>query len=190
MEITSFVRVTDNVLPFPVLGKFIEYLNLCDFTEAKTIGESQDLNVPSEKTYRNAEIYPFTQDNKSLSNVHWNNLLCAHFMKAYQEYCTFYKHFDVKQIIDVSALRYKKGCYYKVHTDHHCDIPRTLSLIYLCNNDYKGGELVFHDPVDSSTHPIEVRPNRVIIWPSNSLFPHEVKEVTKGIRYSVVSWAL
>ncbi len=77
-----------------------------------------------------------------------------------------------------------------MHTDHHCDIPRTLSLIYLCNNDYKGGELVFHDPVDSSTHPIEVRPNRVIIWPSNSLFPHEVKEVTKGIRYSVVSWAL
>jgi len=190
LEITNFVRITDNVLPYPVLGKFIEYLNMCEFVEAKTIGENNDVNIPSEKTHRNAEIYPFSQDNQSLSNVHWNNLLCAHFMKTYLEYCDFYKHFEVQKIIDVSALRYKKGCYYKVHTDHHCEIPRTLSLIYLCNNDYEGGELVFHDPLDNSTHSIEVKPNRVIIWPSNSLFPHEVREVTKGIRYSVVSWAL
>jgi len=190
LEITNFVRITDNVLPFPVLGKFIEYLNLCNFVEAKTIGEDNNDHVPAEKKHRNAEIYPFRNDHESLSNVHWHNLLASYFMRTYSEYCEFYKHFSVTNIIDISALRYKQGCFYSVHTDHHAEIPRTLSLIYLLNNDYEGGELVFHDPVDNSKHPIEIKPNRVIIWPSNSLFPHEVKEVTKGTRYSVVSWAL
>jgi len=32
--------------------------------------------------------------------------------------------------------------------------------------------------------------NRMLIWPSNFMYPHLVKPVTKGIRYSVVSWAL
>ena len=69
MEIIDFVRIKDNVLPYPVLGKFIEYLNLCEFVEAKTIGENNDNNIPSVKTHRNAEIFPFTNDNNSLSNV-------------------------------------------------------------------------------------------------------------------------
>ena len=32
--------------------------------------------------------------------------------------------------------------------------------------------------------------NRMIIWPSTFLYPHTVKPVTKGTRYSVVAWAL
>ena len=35
----------------------------------------------------------------------------------------------------------------------------------------------------------EIVPNRLIIWPSNFLFPHSVLPVTKGLRYSVVAWA-
>ena len=191
MEIIDFVRIKDNVLPYAVLGKFLDFLNLCEFVEAKTIGENNDNNIPSVKTHRNAEIFPFTNDNNSLSNVHWHNLLASYFMQIYKEYNSFYEHVDVQQIIDISALRYRQGCFYKVHTDHHSAIPRTLSLIFLLNNDYEGGNLVFHDPTDNKkTYPIEVRPNRTITWLSNSLFPHEVKEVTKGTRYSVVSWAL
>jgi predicted 2-oxoglutarate/Fe(II)-dependent dioxygenase YbiX len=29
----------------------------------------------------------------------------------------------------------------------------------------------------------------ILLFPSNFMFPHEVKEITKGIRYSFVSWA-
>ena len=52
---------------------------------------------------------------------------------------------DIGKIIDISALRYDEGCFYKLHTDHHTNIPRTLSMIFLLNNDYEGGELVFEE---------------------------------------------
>ena len=39
------------------------------------------------------------------------------------------------------------------------------------------------------TRTSEIVPNRLIIWPSNFLFPHSVLPVTKGLRYSVVAWA-
>ena len=57
------------------------------------------------------------------------------------------------------------------------------------NNDYEGGELVFYDP-DQKSNPykINVKPGRMIMWPSNFLYPHEVRKVTKGTRYSIISW--
>ena len=37
---------------------------------------------------------------------------------------------------------------------------------------------------------METKPGHVVIWPSNFMYPHAVEPVKKGIRYSVVSWAL
>ena len=68
--------------------------------------------------------------------------------------------------------------------------PRTLSAIVLLNNDYKGGELCFKDPDGSNDNVILTKSNRIIVWPSTFLYPHEVKPVTEGVRYSIVSWAL
>ena len=47
-----------------------------------------------------------------------------------------------------------------------------------------GGELVFwKDKV------VELKAGEIMIFPSNFLYPHEVRMVTKGTRYSFVSWA-
>jgi predicted 2-oxoglutarate/Fe(II)-dependent dioxygenase YbiX len=67
--------------------------------------------------------------------------------------------------------------------DEHKGVP-ILSVICLLNDDYEGGELVFFE--DKILTPSQ---GDVIIFPSNFLFPHEVKPITKGIRYSVVSWS-
>jgi predicted 2-oxoglutarate/Fe(II)-dependent dioxygenase YbiX len=65
-----------------------------------------------------------------------------------------------------------------------------MSCILLLNNDYEGGNLCFRNPDKSGEWEVEVKPNRMIIWPSCFMFPHTVKPVTKGTRYSVVAWAL
>ena len=36
---------------------------------------------------------------------------------------------------------------------------------------------------------IKGSPGDLVIWPSNFLFPHGVKPVKKGKRYTVVAWA-
>jgi hypothetical protein len=78
---------------------------------------------------------------------------------------------------------------------HHCDhihdmfdgnrkgIP-TLSFVATFNDDYEGGEFVmWNDTV------IEMKAGTAIIFPSCFLYPHMVQPVTKGVRYSCVSWA-
>ena len=65
-----------------------------------------------------------------------------------------------------------------------------MSCILLLNNDYEGGNLCFRNPDGSGEWEVEVKPNRMIIWPSNFLYPHTVKPVTRGKSYSVVAWAL
>ena len=36
---------------------------------------------------------------------------------------------------------------------------------------------------------IKLKRGDILMFPSNFMYPHEVKEVTKGIRYSFVGWA-
>ena len=59
-----------------------------------------------------------------------------------------------------------------------------LSIIIMLNDDYDGGEFVVADK--------EIKPKKgsSIIFPSNFMYPHEAKPVTKGTRYSVVAWLM
>ena len=58
-----------------------------------------------------------------------------------------------------------------------------LSVLGLLNDDYEGGEFVmWRDKV------IELKAGDLIIFPSNFLYPHKVNPVTKGTRYSYISW--
>ena len=36
---------------------------------------------------------------------------------------------------------------------------------------------------------IRLKTGDILLFPSNFMYPHEVKEVTKGVRYSFVRWA-
>ena len=78
---------------------------------------------------------------------------------------------------------------YMYHVDHGYGTPRTLSIVYLLNNDYEGGELVFNFQ-NKQSMTIKKIPNTLIIFPSNFCFVHQVTPVTSGIRFSAVSWIL
>lgn len=86
--------------------------------------------------------------------------------------------------------RYIPGKYMKLHCDHIYElfegarrgIP-ILTILGALNDDYTGGELYFW-----KDQAIELKAGDVMVFPSNFLYPHEVKEVLTGIRYSYVSW--
>ena len=87
--------------------------------------------------------------------------------------------------------KYDETTQMKLHCDHihsmfdgnRKGIP-ALSLLGCLNDDYEGGELIFWDDTE-----IELKGGSLLIFPSNFLYPHEVKPVKKGSRYSYVSWA-
>jgi predicted 2-oxoglutarate/Fe(II)-dependent dioxygenase YbiX len=87
--------------------------------------------------------------------------------------------------------RYNTDTQMKLHCDHihsmfdgtRKGIP-TLSILGSLNDDYEGGELVFWE-----SEAIHLKAGSIMIFPSNFMYPHKVMPVTKGTRYSYVSWA-
>jgi len=189
MEIKNFIKIYDEVLPWNVLSNIIRFANILKFEKSK-IGGHEDTKI--DFNVRRTYVKALSNLNDSLSNVHWFNLLAYFFDQKLKQYPKDINSLDYgyKKIFDISILKYENTGFYTWHVDHFADIPRTMSCILLLNNDYEGGNLCFRNPDGSGEWEVEVKPNRMIIWPSNFLYPHTVKPVTKGTRYSVVAWAL
>ena len=86
--------------------------------------------------------------------------------------------------------RYNKGEEMRNHIDHISSIfdgqvkgVPILTVLGSLNNNYQGGKLIFFNDVE-----IENPAGSIIIFPSTFMWPHMVTPVTKGTRYSFVSW--
>jgi predicted 2-oxoglutarate/Fe(II)-dependent dioxygenase YbiX len=97
----------------------------------------------------------------------------------------------IRTFTPIRFNRYRAGTMMRKHYDHihsifdgkHKGIP-ILSLVGLLNEDYEGGGFLF-----SSKHEITLKAGDILVFPSNFMYPHEVKELTKGERYTFVAWA-
>jgi len=58
-----------------------------------------------------------------------------------------------------------------------------LSVLGVLNDDYEGGEFIMFDDFK-----IDIKKGELLIFPSSFLYPHKVNPVTKGTRYSYISW--
>jgi predicted 2-oxoglutarate/Fe(II)-dependent dioxygenase YbiX len=86
--------------------------------------------------------------------------------------------------------RYKVGTKMRLHHDHIQSlfdgklkgIP-IISIVGLLNDNYHGGEFICRGKE------IKLVRGDILLFPSNFMYPHQVKEIIKGVRYSFVSWA-
>lgn len=77
----------------------------------------------------------------------------------------------------------------KMHCDHikhlfdgeRKGIP-ILTVLGSLNNDYEGGDLIILDEKYS------LPAGSIMVFPSNFMYPHKIENITKGTRYSFVSW--
>lgn len=79
--------------------------------------------------------------------------------------------------------------------ESHCDFIKSLftgeqrgipvvSIVGSLNDDFEGGRLIFNNDYD-----FELKTGEVVVFPSTFLYEHKVTAVSKGQRYSFVSWA-
>lgn len=185
MYLKNYIKVFDNALTFEQISSIIKWSNKVNFINAG-VGEKNVLD----KKIRNCQVFPLGDwEDKSKTKIHWYNYL-RFLIKAYiLEYQKNFKiKLDVRYVSDISILKYEEGGFYKIHHDSFFQQPREISFIILLNNDYEGGSLNFYNPSHEHLSTIEVKPGRLIMWPSNFLFQHKVETVTKGTRYSIVAW--
>lgn len=86
--------------------------------------------------------------------------------------------------------RYDKMCRMRVHCDHirtlfdgeRKGVP-ILTVLGSLNNNYTGGDFILWE-----SEKLELKAGQIVVFPSNFLYPHKITPITKGIRYSFVSW--
>jgi predicted 2-oxoglutarate/Fe(II)-dependent dioxygenase YbiX len=169
--------------------------DVCD----KTVDYINDINFKEHKFYN-----PITKTEKTISgsqelSVSWDNIptknnIHQFFNKALREYQQKFKFswFDGFQAF--SPVRFNKYSETKkmaLHCDHihtlfdgqNKGIP-ILSILSVLNEDYEGGDFIMFDK-----YKIKLKTGDVLIFPSNFMYPHKVKPVLRGTRYSMISWA-
>lgn len=97
------------------------------------------------------------------------------------------KKFPLCEIVEDSGyeiLRYKEGQFYIEHTDSFKGRPRAVACSFALNDDYEGGEWGFFN----RELVVKVPKGAAILFPANFMYPHEIIPVTKGVRFSLITW--
>ena len=188
-KLNSYIKIFDNLLDDKVYQSFLKVckndVNYKPSLISTVNGNIVDKKIRDVGTYSLSPLH-----NESMTLVHWASYTHFKFQTAVEDYKNFLNIVNPINISDIQILKYKIEGHYDFHTDHGKWTPRTISLIYFLNDDYEGGDLIFKLCNTNQTTKIEKIKNRLIVWPSNFMFPHKVSPVTNGERYSVVAWAL
>tara|TARA_R110000744_G_scaffold235226_1_gene352914 strand:- start:50 stop:616 length:567 start_codon:yes stop_codon:yes gene_type:complete len=183
-KLEDYVVVIKDAVPTKLCDKAIKELKSVNWTQHKFYNhQTQKHNALSgEKEFQISGDY-ITSHDEIMMRV-WQSL------GQYVEHYKFPWFSGWSGHSTLKYNKYKKGTLMKEHCDHITDlfegekrgIP-TLSVIGGLNDNYSGGEFVMFKDKE-----IKFKKGELVIFPSNFLYPHEVKIVTKGTRYTYVSW--
>jgi predicted 2-oxoglutarate/Fe(II)-dependent dioxygenase YbiX len=164
--------------------QFIE--NILPFVKKRS---KQNLHVAGgvRTDIRNVEGYHLKMDGTPTDLFYWNYIK-AEITRLYTYYKGKFPLMINSKINQIDLLKYRVGGKYNVHTDHFAKGPRHVSVIMNLNDDYEGGDLVFTDQKEKEIKRLKLTKGSIVFFPSNFMYPHGIQPITKGTRYSIVSW--
>lgn len=177
----DYIVVLKNITPFNLCNEILDEYKNCDQWEKAVTRKLLDKGI--EDSYRNCESIAMSLQSceyrRKLDSDLYN--VAVQCLEAYNKKFTWAA---VDEDTGYDLLRYKEGQYYKQHTDSYINNPRLISCSFHLNDDYEGGEFAFFD------RQLKYKLNKgdVLMFPSTFMYPHEVMPVTKGTRYSIITW--
>lgn len=185
-KVKDFLKVYDNFIDLKLCKSLVKKLN-----------KSKDWNIHRYNDYAKGKTYSHEKELSVLFDFQFQETVKLHeiIILAINKYQSELTDACQKNFISrISSVRYNKystGTMMRFHCDHihslfdgnQKGVP-VLSVLGALNDDYDGGDLVFWGKT-----PIELKAGSVMVFPSNFMYSHQVEEVTKGTRYSFVSWA-
>ena len=182
--------------------------NVCDKIKDKT-NEEWDVASTMDETWDEEEGWVVEEkpDMKSrISSIAWAeddwlyDVIWPYMLEANEEAGWKY---NIQNAEAMQITKYEKGGFYGFHTDGRGDhlsvwntpdqpqidgYVRKLSMTIPLNEDFEGGEFQFaiYSNEKCEIETVEMSMGSIIVFPS--FLEHRVKPVTKGIRYSVVTW--
>ena len=186
-QLQDFILTVPNVISADLRAKILqEYADSDDWREA-FVGNTPVLD----KTQRNvSEIgishHEIIQKNSEARVAVDKELFaCAgvvllEYQKAFKEFT----YVPLEKDEGYTLLRYKANQFYNEHTDDMRMNPRTVSCSFALNDDYEGGEWSFF----GGAYTTRLNAGDAILFPSTFLYPHSIRPVLAGTRYSVITW--
>ena len=143
--------------------------------------EHNDLNEPD---YRKSDVCWI--DDKWIYELIWSYMEEANKQSGWG--------LDINGAESMQLTRYKEGDFYSWHRDGISDNitsqdrVRKISLTLVLNDDFEGGDLEFavYSEENCEITPIKAKAGDMIFFTSGT--EHRVTPVTKGTRYSLVTW--
>jgi predicted 2-oxoglutarate/Fe(II)-dependent dioxygenase YbiX len=163
-------KFTDKIIP------------LINYKAKKNLGVLDTIN----KDVRNVKGHHLTF-NTPTDLFYWNYIK-NEIERIYIFYKAKFPKMTSLKITQIDLLKYSAGGKYEIHTDYYTDTPRHLSIIINLNDDYEGGDLIFTDQKEKEIKRLKLKKGSIVFFPSNFMYPHSIESITKGTRYSIVSW--
>lgn len=185
-NLDDYIQVFENIVPFELCDSFLnEYVNSNEWNPTYVGSEgSGTIN----KHIRNCDTIPTSNVEVIARNQNIRKLLDDQLFKcandAIKQYNKIFPEAKIEQDSGYELLRYNEGQFYIQHTDSFKTHPRAVSCSFMINDDYEGGEFGFF----CGEKQYKVKKGSVIMFPSNFMYPHEIMPVTKGTRYSIITW--
>ena len=190
----SYVLIRPNVINSQGLQELVAHIksspaeDLSVFDPDKTNATGQTSWIVDKQT-RDTQIVPMGPLFPKIEDL---------FRNAVREIINPFYQCEVDSSEIPQVLSYGIGGHYKPHIDGESiwmtprgekiwkkSTDRDLSIVFYLNDDFEGGDFIFPELK------IRVRPEpgMMVCFPSNHHYSHGVEPVTKGKRYSIVSWA-
>jgi len=99
----------------------------------------------------------------------------------------YWWQYNISHSNQTELLIYKPQGHYRAHVDtvhHHSSEVRKLTALAFLNDDFEGGKFFLN--ADGTVYYPPQKKGTVLIFPSYMV--HGVEPVTKGVRYSAVTW--
>ena len=190
----SYVLIRPNVINSQGLQELVEHIksspaeDLSVFDPDKTNETGQTSWIVDKQT-RDTQIVPMGNLYPKIEDL---------FRNSVREIINPFYQCEVASSEIPQVLSYGIGGHYKPHIDGESiwmtprgekiwkkSTDRDLSIVFYLNDEFEGGDFIFPELK------IRVRPEpgMMVCFPSNHHYMHGVEPVTKGKRYSIVSWA-
>lgn len=182
-SISEFIFVAKNIIPKNICKKILEDT----ITEDSWIQGSwyhYGTNSTSKNTHSTSAIYCLIESQlvdyiDSARKLYLESVLNPLKVKL-----------PIGRVTTPFVNRYEEGQFMETHVDHihsifdgnNKGIP-AMTTLGILNDDFEGGEFVMYDEFT-----VDLNVGDILLFPSIFLYPHRVNKVTKGTRYSWISW--
>lgn len=182
-NINDYIVVIKNALTYPLCDAILEEFKDSDEWQNTVIGEGRiDKDIRDCETIVISYSHVIEKNKKVRLKLDKYVFLSA--SKCIKEYNAKFPHCKIEEDSGYELLRYTEGCFYTEHTDSFKKRPRAVSCSFILNNEFEGGEFAFFN----KELIYKLEKGDALMFPSNFMYPHEIMPVTKGTRYSIITW--